>query len=81
MSLPPRKSEEDVMIKFSKSQEGVCVEAVAQKFRRIHKKTPMAVSFCEGTSLVKILHSCRFNIFGINCRCLRQMPIKKKNNE
>ena len=34
---------------------------------------------CEGTSLVKILQSCHFNIFGINHRCFRKMPIKKKN--
>ena len=36
---------------------------------------------CEGTSLVKILLSCHFNIFGINPRCLRKMPIKKNNEQ
>ena len=35
--------------------------------------------FCEGTSLVKILQFCHFNIFGINNRCFRKMPIKKNN--
>ena len=34
---------------------------------------------CKGTSLVKILQSCHFNIFGINHRCFRKMPIKKNN--
>ena len=34
---------------------------------------------CKGTSLVKILHSCHFDIFGINYRCFRKMPIKKNN--
>ena len=32
---------------------------------------------CEGTSLVKILHSCHFDIFWINYRCFRKMPIKR----
>ena len=36
---------------------------------------------CEGTSLVKILQSCHFNIFGINQRCFRKMPIKKNNEK
>ena len=35
----------------------------------------------EGTSLVKIFQSCHFNIFGINRRCLRKMPIKKNNEQ
>ena len=35
--------------------------------------------FCEGASLVKVLHFCHFNIFGINHRCFRKMPIKKNN--
>ena len=34
---------------------------------------------CKGTSLVKILQSCHFNIFGINHRCFRKMLIKKNN--
>ena len=34
---------------------------------------------CEGTSLKKILQSCHFNIFGINHRCFRKIPIKKNN--
>ena len=34
---------------------------------------------CEGTSLVRILQSCYFNIFEINHRCFRKMPIKKNN--
>ena len=34
---------------------------------------------CERTSLVKILQSCHFNIFGINPRCLRKMSIKKNS--
>ena len=34
---------------------------------------------CEGTSFVKVLQSCHFNIFGINHRCFRKMPIKKNN--
>ena len=34
---------------------------------------------CEGTSLVKILQSCHFNIFGMNHRCFRKRPIKKNN--
>ena len=33
-----------------------------------------------GASLVKILQDCRFNIFGINRRCLRKM-LNMKNNE
>ena len=33
----------------------------------------------EGTSLIKILQFCHFNIFGINHRCSRKMPIKKIN--
>ena len=36
---------------------------------------------CEGTSLVKILQSCHFNIFGINHRWFRKMPIKKNNEQ
>ena len=32
---------------------------------------------CEGTSLVKILQSCHFNIFGTNYRCFRMIPFKK----
>ena len=36
---------------------------------------------CEGNSLVKILLPCHFNIFGINPRCLRKMPIKKNNEQ
>ena len=36
---------------------------------------------CEGTSLVKILQSCHFNIFEINHRCLRKLPIKKNNEQ
>ena len=31
----------------------------------------------KGTSLVKILQCCHFNIFGINHRCFRKIPIKK----
>ena len=31
----------------------------------------------KGTSLVKILQSCLFNIFGINHRCFRKTVIKK----
>ena len=34
------------------------------------------VRYC---SLVKILQSCYFNIFGINHRCFRKMPTKKNN--
>ena len=34
---------------------------------------------CEGTSLVKILQSCHFNMLGINDRCLRKMSITKNN--
>ena len=34
---------------------------------------------CEGTSLVKILQFCHFNIFGINHRWFRKMHIKKNN--
>ena len=34
---------------------------------------------CQGTSLVKILQSCHSNIFRINHRCFRKMPIKKNN--
>ena len=34
---------------------------------------------CKGTSLVKILQFCYFNIFGINYRCFRKMTIKKNN--
>ena len=33
----------------------------------------------EGTSLVKILQYCRFNIFGINRRCFIKMLITKNN--
>ena len=33
----------------------------------------------DGTSFKRILHSCHFDIFGINHRCLRKMPIKKNN--
>ena len=31
---------------------------------------------CQGTSLVKILQSCHFNIFGNNHRCFRKILIK-----
>ena len=33
----------------------------------------------EGTTLVKILQSCHFNILGISHRCFRKMHIKKNN--
>ena len=35
----------------------------------------------EGTSLVKILQSYHFNIFGINHRCFSKMAIKQSNEE
>ena len=56
-TMSPRKSHEDVIIKFCKSYE----------------------EDCEGTSLVKILQSCQFNIFGINRRFLGNIPNKKSN--
>ena len=31
------------------------------------------------TSLVKILQSCHFNIFGISCRCSWKMRVRKNN--
>ena len=34
-------------------------------------------SVCEEISLVKILQSCYFNLFGTNHRCLRKMLLKK----
>ena len=34
---------------------------------------------CEETSLVKVLQSCYFNMFGINHRCFKKMFIKKNN--
>ena len=34
---------------------------------------------CEVTILVKILQSCRCNIFGINYRCFIKMPLGKSN--
>ena len=56
---------------------------ISQIFKNtFFNKTPLvAVSgrVCEETSLVKIFQSCHFNIFGINHRCLRKIPIKKNN--
>ena len=54
------------------------------KFLRISFFTERLLSLllegvCKGTSLVKILQSCHFNIFGINHRCFRKMAIKKNN--
>ena len=43
-----------------------------------HLRWLLLEGVCEGTSLVKILHSCHFNIFGIIHKCFRNMPIKKK---
>ena len=31
--------------------------------------------------LVKVLQSCHFNVFRINHRCLRKMPIEKNNEQ
>ena len=42
-----------------------------------HLRWLILEGFCEGVSLVKVLQFCHFNIFGINNRCLRKMPIKK----
>ena len=42
-------------------------------------KSCESLEVCEGTSLVKILQSCHFNVFGINHRYLGKMPIKKYN--
>ena len=54
------------------------------KFLRISFFTERLLSLllqgvCKGTSLVKILQSCHFNMFGINHRCFRKMAIKKNN--
>ena len=35
----------------------------------------------EGASLVKLLHDCRFNMFGINHRCFGKMLIMKNNEQ
>ena len=35
---------------------------------------------CEGTSLVKILQSCHFNIFAISHRCFRKCPLREVMN-
>ena len=45
-----------------------------------HLRWLLQEGVCEGTSLVKILQSCYFNIFGINHICFRKMPIKKNND-
>ena len=47
-----------------------------EHFRRL-----LLEGVCEGISLVKILQSCHFSIFGINHRCFRKMPIKKNNEQ
>ena len=48
-----------------------------------HRTPPVAASglvkILLTTSLVKILQSCHFNIFGINHRCFRKMPNKNDN--
>ena len=60
-----------------------CFPVKIRKFLRIpfFYRTPPVAAFCEGTSLVKILQPCHFNIFGINQRCFRKMPIKKNNEK
>ena len=45
-------------------------------FFKEHLRWLLLEGVCKGTSLVKILRSCHFNIFGINYRCFRKMPIK-----
>ena len=56
---------------------------ISQIFKNIFfNKTPLVAAsgrVCEETSLVKILQSSHFNIFGINHRCFRKIPIKKNN--
>ena len=41
-----------------------------------HLRWLLLEGVCEGTSLVKILQSCHFDIFEINHRCFRKIPIK-----
>ena len=48
-------------------------------FRKFLKTLLPFKRVCEGASLVKILQSYYFNIFGINRRWFRKMPIKKNN--
>ena len=56
---------------------------ISQIFKNtFFNKTPLVAAsgrVCEETSLVKILQSCHCNIFGINHRCFRKIPIKINN--
>ena len=58
---------------------------ISQIFKNtFFNKTPLVAAsgrVCEETSLVKILQSCHGNIFGINRRCFRKIPIKKNNEK
>ena len=45
-----------------------------------HLRWLILKGFCKGTSLVKILQFCHFNIFGINHRCFRKIPLRKIMN-
>ena len=44
-----------------------------------HLRWLLLEGFCEGTSLVKILEFYHFNIFVINRRFSRKIPIKENN--
>ena len=46
-----------------------------------HLRWLLLEEVCEGTSFVKILQSCHFDIFGINHRCFRKCPLRKRMNK
>ena len=67
-----------------KRKSSTCFPAKFRKFLRTHffighLRWLLLEEVSEGTSLVKILQLCHFNIFGINRRCFRKMPIKNNN--
>ena len=71
--MSPRKLDEDVMIKFCKLQ------AFKNTFFTEHLRWLLLEWFCGRTSLVKILQSCHFNMFGINLiQMLQKDPHGKK---
>ena len=57
---------------------------ISQIFKNIffteHLRCLLLEGVCEGNSLVRILQSCHFNIFGINHRCFERCPLRKIMN-
>ena len=66
---------------IKKRLEHKCFPVKFRKFLRTtffteHLRWLLLEGVCERSSLVKILQSCHFNIFGMDHRCFRKMPIK-----